>query len=310
MNPFAPVCIPTLCRYEHFRRCVESLAACTHAGKTDLFIALDYPSCEPHWSGYRNIESYLPHIDGFASVVIIKRETNYGAYKNFYETLKEIFSKHDSLIFTEDDNEFSPNFLDYINKGLNKFDRDERVFAVCGYNYPIEMPQGFRPNYYLASEYSAWGCGMWKDKFTMYYRDMQYDAVTAKLRNPLLAVSIARSLPGFLHVVKTGNVVCDVVATANLKIKNMYCVFPSVTKVKNHGHDGSGVNGGIIKGKNIYLSQELDTDDVFTFSEPPNPSALRLIKKSLKRYFYRSLRLKILTWRRYLLFKITGHVYD
>ena len=37
MNNFAPVLIPTLCRYDHLKRCIESLSACTHAEKTDLY---------------------------------------------------------------------------------------------------------------------------------------------------------------------------------------------------------------------------------------------------------------------------------
>lgn len=35
---FTPVIIPTLNRYEHFRKCLESLEACTGAEKT-MFMA-------------------------------------------------------------------------------------------------------------------------------------------------------------------------------------------------------------------------------------------------------------------------------
>ena len=32
---YAPVVIPTLCRYEHFKACLESLSLCTGAENTD-----------------------------------------------------------------------------------------------------------------------------------------------------------------------------------------------------------------------------------------------------------------------------------
>lgn len=39
---YYPVLIPTLNRFQHFKECVESLAVCTHADKTELLIGLDY----------------------------------------------------------------------------------------------------------------------------------------------------------------------------------------------------------------------------------------------------------------------------
>ena len=43
IKEFAPVLIPTLNRYEHFKRCLESLERCTWAEKTDVYVALDFP---------------------------------------------------------------------------------------------------------------------------------------------------------------------------------------------------------------------------------------------------------------------------
>ena len=51
IREYAPILIPTLNRYEHFKRCVESLAKCTHAEKTELVIGLDYPPSERYQKG-------------------------------------------------------------------------------------------------------------------------------------------------------------------------------------------------------------------------------------------------------------------
>jgi len=58
MNNYAPVVIPTLNRHTHFKCCVESLATCTNADRTDLFIFLDYPLKDVHWEGYELIKAY------------------------------------------------------------------------------------------------------------------------------------------------------------------------------------------------------------------------------------------------------------
>ena len=51
VNNLAPVIIPTLCRYDHFKRLMESLNKCTWADKTDVYIGLDYPAKEEHRDG-------------------------------------------------------------------------------------------------------------------------------------------------------------------------------------------------------------------------------------------------------------------
>ena len=52
VTTFAPVVIPTLCRYQHFRNCLETLAQCTWAEYTEVYVGLDYPLNESHCEGY------------------------------------------------------------------------------------------------------------------------------------------------------------------------------------------------------------------------------------------------------------------
>ena len=61
-----PILITTLCRYEHLMRCIESLRNNSYARDTELYIGLDYPAKEEHWSGYRKVDAYLHGgIEGF-----------------------------------------------------------------------------------------------------------------------------------------------------------------------------------------------------------------------------------------------------
>ena len=56
---YAPVIIPTLNRYEHFKNCLESLEACVGADFTDVYVALDYPPSEKYVEGWKKIDIYL-----------------------------------------------------------------------------------------------------------------------------------------------------------------------------------------------------------------------------------------------------------
>ena len=56
-------------------------------------------------------------------IVVFEREYNYGVKgenNNISALIKYVSTYYDRWIFSEDDNVFSPNFLVYINKGLEK----------------------------------------------------------------------------------------------------------------------------------------------------------------------------------------------
>ena len=127
---YYPVYIPTLNRYTHFKRCVESLARNTHADKTELVIGLDYPPEEKYVEGYLKIKGYIPTINGFGKLTVFERGENYGASANSLALLEYVFTHYDAAIATEDDNEFSPCFLDFMNKALKAYKDDEKVVSI------------------------------------------------------------------------------------------------------------------------------------------------------------------------------------
>ena len=228
MTNCAPVLIITLNRYVHFSRCIKSLSACTDADKTDLYIALDYPLKVKDWDGYKKIDNYIKTIKTFKNVNIIKRNENYGAVKNFFDSVAQIFKKHDKLIFSEDDNEFSPNFLNFINNGLNKFANNPLVNAICGYNYPFNIPKNYTKNYYFSQGFSTWGFGIWKTKFESF--DWDITNLNRFLHNPLNVIKLNNIqydlLIGLMNIVKSGNITGDRMHCYNNIIKGAYSVFP------------------------------------------------------------------------------------
>ena len=105
ITTFAPVSIPTLCRFEHFKRCIESLSRCTWAEYTDVYVALDYPAKESHWEGYKKIKAYLDTCGNmtFKSLNVVIREKNYGigSQGNMATLNKGIRQKYDRYIITD-----------------------------------------------------------------------------------------------------------------------------------------------------------------------------------------------------------------
>ncbi len=291
ISQFAPVLIPTLNRYDHFRRCVESLSKCTHADKTDLYIALDYPANDSHWDGYNKIKEYLNEVSGFKSVNIIQRDQNYGSIQNIKDAREQVFQRYDRIILSEDDNEFSPNFLDYINKGLMIFEKDKRIYAICASKYPLDNKLNTQTaNYFYTKTFSAWGYGIWRDKYKTdrkniyapkdimnFLKDKKnikevYKMAPNKIWTMLISAYRGKELYGD-----------SIVSLENLRNETI-CICPTISLVRNHGHDGSGVNCGYIH-NSIYSRLTIDTKPYFNFQIRQEGKIDIKYQKSIKEYF-------------------------
>lgn len=258
MENLAPLLITTLNRSVHFKRCVESLALCALADKTVLYIALDYPLHEGHKTGYEEIKKHLPNIKGFQEVIIIERDNNFGAVDNFFTSLNVVFEKYDKVIISEDDNVFSTDFLTFVNKGLTIYKNREDIFSISGYQYPIKVPKSYKDDIYIWIGFSAWGVGVWKDKWEKV--DWNYPNLKEFLndKNNIKKLNkIAENyVPALRRIVDTGYITGDTLICYHLFIHGMYSVFPVVSRVRNMGNDGSGVNCTNLK-KDIYSNQEI-----------------------------------------------------
>ena len=260
---FAPVLIPTLCRDEHFKRCIESLARCVGADQTEVFIGLDYPKEESHWLGYQKILEYVDTIYGFKEVHIFKREVNFGQVMNVRDLQLRICERFDKYIFTEDDNEFSPNFLEYMNQCLDKYQDEPKVAAICGYSYrEWENIKDYPFNAYPLQGFCPWGIGLWEAKEERLRAFIDSDDI---LKSKDLVKKLYRSrMFATVHQLmsRKNKINLDLRRRCYYVINDMYCIFPTKSKVRNRGFDGSGATGtcGVTS---YYDNQSIDADFSF-----------------------------------------------
>ncbi len=297
MNSFSPVVIPTLNRHGHLKHCIESLARCTHADKTELFIFLDYPLNSIQWEGYILVKKYLPLIKGFKKVNIIERTRNFGAKENYLMSMEYMFERYDRLIFTEDDNQFSPSFLDYMNKGLKVFENNRQIYAICGFKYPFidnEESPCIDRNYFYSKTFSAWGCGIWRNKYLLRKRNYSPNDLFSFLKDfenlrQILKMAPSKIKSLLISVYKNKELYGDsIVSLENIKF-DTFCIFPTISTVRNFGHDGTGVNGGVIK-NSLYDKVPIDENITFNFIERHENEFDKKIQKKIQKHFYMSLK--------------------
>lgn len=291
----APVLISVYSRLEHLKRCVDSLKTNRLAEDTDLFVVSDAPYAPQHAEIVAEVRRYVVSITGFRSVNLIAWESNKGSVKSIMDARKQIFERYDSLIFMEDDNVVSPYFLDYINEGLERYQSHPEVYCICGFNHNIPTPIGYDADAYFMYSFSAYGYGVWKDRYETFYRE--YKNPDLKSRE-YKAYFKELNLPAFYlkRAIRHNWIWGDARLTYYLYHKKMVILFPCKSLVWNTGFDGSGEHCGdkAIGQQGIENSSPVEA---FPSSTTIDERWLRAMQKHFRYPFWRRVKTLLYDWK-------------
>ena len=250
---YAPVVIPTLNRYEHLKQCLESLSRCTWADRTEVYVALDYPPADK-WDkyapGWEKNREWLYSVGdmGFKKLHLIERTENYGTWRpgdkgNGKELINFISLHYDRYIYSEDDNVFSPNFLEYMDKGLELFEHDEKVFSIIGYRWYFPIKTDGNSYMRITTDYTPWGVGCWTKKnpeINNFWFKKQINLSNIFRLYRQYGAGIIGSLLELARRAHEKDVIVDMHLKTYLMSTGKHTIVPTVSLVKNIGLDGSG----------------------------------------------------------------------
>ena len=270
---YAPVFIPTLNRYEHFKRCLESLERCTGAEKTDVYIGLDYPPSEKYVEGWKKIDAYLAEKEKknrFKNLFVRRRDHNCGVGcpgGNDILLSQEVRAISEKYISSEDDNEFSPNFLEYMNKGLEKYKDDVRVINISAYTPPAYNRLTTSTTFF-GLDTPAYGLGRWvnKNQVGLYTNELiAKDLTKSLLFTTKLFLRWPKIVYSAVQMVKTNHNFGDIRFSIYNLIKGTFTLQPTVSLSRNWGADGSGLHSGVVEGLHeieIQTAPDFEMDDI------------------------------------------------
>ncbi len=319
----APVFITTLNREKHLKRLISSLKNNPLAGRTDVYVGLDYPPSEKYREGYEEVLAYLEEGDfsDFRSFNVIKREENFGPVRNSDDLKRLAGERYDRWIMTEDDNEFSPCFLKYINDGLEMCEKDPSLYAVCGYSYPVKWGEDPGNTVTLDGMFASYGYGILKKNYDSFMSEMTLDAWKKAMKDRRLLEkmeSINRlNFNDFVSGVMNYSPYLlaadgfhfrqsDMSQGMYLMLSGKHILMPKVSMVRNWGFDGSGVNCGGSSERNEFSEMEIGTSPDFDIRLMETEDSHREDQRAVDRYF----RVKDETlknaWRMRTLYRILG----
>lgn len=255
-SDYSPVIIPTLNRYTHFVRCLESIERCTGAELTDVYVGLDYPPSEKYVEGWKKIDDYLRGKEAnnnFRNLFVRRRATNCGLdgdESNFQLLIQEIASVgYDTYIGTEDDNEFSPNFLEYMNQALGLYANEPQVISISAYTPPL-FQELVNHTTFFGIDAPAYGIGVWLKKTP---EINQVDLAEYLRKIPLRKfIGYVLTYPALISMgitmIDKKVLWGDVSISLNNLLFGTFTLQPTYSLARNWGADGSGARSGIVEG--------------------------------------------------------------
>lgn len=325
---YAPVLIHTLNRKNHLSRCIKSLEQNRWAKYTEVFISLDYPPSEKYQNGYLEVTEYLDKLEKhncFREVHIFRQNKNLGPLRNGKFLVDVVSPQYDRWIVSEDDTEFSSNFLEYMDITLDMFKEESRITAICGCSdFQYQIPD-LKETVYCSLSYLPYGIGIWRDRYVRLSENITSLLLSPESYTFKSMCNLARTNPLiFRHYV--WNVLCNeqqpqwsegrlTQSDCNVSLYNFlsdsYCLHPIRFKSHSFGFDGTGIN---MKADSSYDPDNacpLDLDESFELiydeSNIFDKGYQECLRDIYKKYTNIRLSTFLKVWIIYFMFCISGH---
>jgi hypothetical protein len=294
-NQLAPICLFVYNRLDHTRRAVDSLKQNLLAQESDLIIFSDASKSELQAAKVRDVRDYISQINGFKSITIVERETNYGLAKSIIDGVTTVVNEYGRTIVLEDDLVTSPYFLTYMNEALEKYAEDDRVISIHGWVFPTDkrLPDSF---FLLGAD--CWGWATWQRGWALFQSNGQYLLDELNRRNLTREFDCNGAYPYTKMLkgqIKGINDSWAIRWYASAFLAGKFTLYPGRSLVHNIGNDGSGThcdysvkydvelsNASVEVGDVVVQVSEFGKSAFQSFLRKARPSYLQWIKRKLK----------------------------
>ena len=310
MEKYTPIILFTYRRLDHVQQVIESLQKNPEASMSRLIVYSDAGKDSNSMEEVAIVRKYLHSVTGFLSIKIVEREYNYGIEKSEILGITETIQKYGCAIILEDDIVVAENFLSYMNRALERYRDDEKVFSITGYSFlDNDNIDRKMPTCGFIQLVSAWGWATWSSRWEKLELDINSDdlKIFKKLSN------IRKFDYGyvFTHLMlsqyKKNDITWDVRWYWTSFINNGLTLMPSYTLVSNIGMDGSGVHRTIRAYENQVEKLDSNKNIPLVFPEIVEESEImeKAVVKNMERHcdsrflrtIFRRIRNLLLVWR-------------
>jgi hypothetical protein len=255
----APIALFAYNRPDHLRRTVESLLSNPLVGQSDLYIFSDGAKSAADESSVEAVRTYLHNLTGLPSLHVVERARNAGLARSIIEGVSELCASHGKVVVLEDDLVLAPGYLDFINRGLDRYAHEPRIMQISGYMFPVDRPEELADAFFCRLP-TSWGWATWKRAWNCFEIDGQklLDWLQRSERQREFDINGSYPYTETLAAQAQGRMdVWGVRWYASMFQNDGLCLYPSRSLIANQGMDGSGVHCGVSSAFDVRLSQSV-----------------------------------------------------
>lgn len=243
----APIVLFVYNRPEHTRIALQSLSECQYANQSELYIYADQAKNENAKEKVEQVRRIIKENiwkRKFAEVNITEASQNKGLANSVISGVTEVINKYGRVIVVEDDNRVAPDFLDYMNRGLEYYEHNDKIGEIGGYCAPIRIPDDYPYDVFAMGRGSSYAWASWKDRWAQIDWEVKdYKQFKNNPKNRRAFNEYGEDLFQMLEGQMEGNIDSWAIRSAYSKFKNgQLCIMPVKTRVENQGFDGTGVH--------------------------------------------------------------------
>ena len=246
VSELSPIALFVYRRPEHTRATIAALAECPEAARSDLVVYSDGPQSDEQRTAVEATRAIVRSAKGFRSIRLVERPENIGLFQNIVRGLHQVFSSGQGAIVVEDDIEVFPDFLAYMNAGLDHYARNPQVFSVTGYLYPVQLAHPNDSDSFLFPRFCCWGWATWASRWKQIEWEVPSRSSFLGSRESFWSFwRASNDLPEImLDLIDRKNDSWSILFNYWQILHNGHCAYPTRTHARNIGFDGSGTHAG------------------------------------------------------------------
>lgn len=246
----APVVLFVYNRLEHTKGVIDTLSKNQLAKETELYIFSDAAKNESGKDKVEAVRNYIHQEEwhkNFKQVSIIEAEKNKGLAKSIIGGVTGLINEFGRVIVVEDDLILSPYFLDYMNGALEFYEKEQNIWSISGYSFPMKSLKKYPHDVFYSYRGCSWGWATWADRWNlMDWEVSNYDQFSKDEEWQKRFNRGGGDLSNMLRLQMEGQIDSWAVRWCfEQSNREMYTVYPKYSYLGNDGWDGSGTNCGV-----------------------------------------------------------------
>lgn len=282
----APVALFVYNRPEHTKKTIEALMNNEGIEETELYIFSDGAKDESEIENVNTVRKYISNLNEKTSlfnVHLILAEKNQGLEKSIINGVTELINQYGKIIVLEDDIITSPDFLLFMNRALDAYSDDPKVWSISSYSLESKKIRRCSDDVLWTYRGECWGWASWSNRWNKV--DWSVKDYSSFIHNHKLQKRFnraGRDMTSLLKKQQAGEINSWAIRWCYQQFKeDMITIFPKYPKSYNNGLDGSGTNCGQETSGNIEFKVEKKWNFKYSLKN-------RVLLREFQKYYFRS----------------------